>query len=45
METAFRQAKLSLQKGDALEQVLLESKRAASFTGTMRKNLKEILDE
>ncbi|RWR12179.1 hypothetical protein QNH23_13885 [Siminovitchia fortis] len=45
MEAAFRQAKLSLQKGDSLEQVLLESKRAASFTGAMRKNLIEMLDE
>ncbi|MDQ0217708.1 hypothetical protein J2S21_000800 [Peribacillus cavernae] len=45
MRTAFRQAIESIKKGDSPEQLVKKAKIAASFSGTMRANLIEMLDE
>ncbi|MDR7241950.1 uracil-DNA glycosylase family protein [Priestia megaterium] len=44
MKTAFKQCIFSLSHHHSLEQVLYETKKAASFSGTMRVNLIEMLD-
>lgn len=44
MKTAFKQCVSSLSHHHPLEQVLYETKKAASFSGTMRINLIDMLD-
>ncbi|MED5245019.1 MULTISPECIES: hypothetical protein [Priestia] len=44
MKTAFKQCVSSLSHHHPLEQVLYETKKAASFSGTMRVNLIDMLD-
>lgn len=45
MKAAFQQAKICLQQGDSLKQLMKSTKKAAGFAGSMRKNLIEMLDE
>ncbi|MFP7735867.1 uracil-DNA glycosylase family protein [Priestia aryabhattai] len=45
MKTAFKQCTSSLSQHHSLEEVLYETKKAASFSGTMRVNLIEMLDQ
>ncbi|MDW4510660.1 hypothetical protein R7236_19930 [Priestia megaterium] len=45
MKTAFKQCVSSLSHHHQLEQVLYETKKAASFSGTMRVNLIDMLDQ
>ncbi|MGB3785558.1 MAG: hypothetical protein WA995_21685, partial [Priestia megaterium] len=45
MKTAFTQCVSSLSHHHQLEQVLYETKKAASFSGTMRVNLIDMLDQ
>ncbi|MFS0901803.1 uracil-DNA glycosylase family protein [Priestia aryabhattai] len=44
MKTAFKQCTSSLSHHHSLEEVLYETKKAASFSGTMRANLIAMLD-
>jgi hypothetical protein len=44
MRIAYQQARVSLQRGGSIEQIMKNTKRAAGFAGTMRTNLIEMLD-
>src|SRR5699024_8691878 len=45
MEAAYKQLRQSMERDEPMEKMLEQAKIAASFSGTMRKNLTTMLDE
>jgi len=45
MEAAYKQLRQSMERDEPMEKMLEQAKMAASFSGTMRKNLTAMLDE